>query len=129
MLGSSHVISLIPVRDADRAREFYESKLGLRFIDDDGFALVFEAGGRFLRLTVVDELSPQPFSIIAWQVADMAAQVADLQERGVACERYDSLPQDDLGIWTVPDGSAKVAWFRDPDGNVLSLVESANDQP
>jgi catechol 2,3-dioxygenase-like lactoylglutathione lyase family enzyme len=78
---------------------------------------------------MVDDLTPQPFSIIAWQVEDMAARVRELQGNGVKFEHYDSLTQDQLGIWTVPGGSARVAWFRDPDGNVLSLVESANDQP
>ncbi len=129
MLSRCDVISLIPVKDADAARAFYEKTLGLRFISDDDFALVFEVNGRFLRLTKVKELEPQPFSIIGWQVPDATATVKGLTDEGVEFERYGFMEQDDLGIWTVPDGSAKVAWFKDPDGNLLSLVESPHDEP
>ena len=124
MLAECDVISLIPILDGERAREFYENKLGLRFIADDGFALVFEVNGRSLRLTKVHELTPYPFSIIGWQVQDIEAAVRGLGERGVEFERFEQLEQNDLGVWSVPDGSAKVAWFKDPDGNLLSVVES-----
>lgn len=124
MLGTHDVISLIPIADADAARAFYERTLGLRFLEDDGFAVVFEVNGRFLRLTRVPELTPQPFAIIAWLVPDIAAAVRALAARGVAFERFPQFPQDELGVWTAPDGSAKVAWFKDPDGNLLSVVES-----
>ncbi len=127
MLGAHDVISLIPIVDAKAARSFYEKTLGLRFISDDDFALVFEVNGRFLRLTKVQELTPQPFSIIGWQVPDAEATVRALAKAGVEFERYGFMDQDELGIWAVPDGSAKVAWFKDPDGNLLSLVESPHD--
>lgn len=115
---------MIHICEAERARAFYEDTLGLRFIADDGFALVFEVNGRFLRLARVQDLRPQPFAVIAWQVPDIAGTVRGLRERGVAFERYPHFEQDELGIWTAPDRSAKVAWFKDPDGNVLSVVES-----
>jgi catechol 2,3-dioxygenase-like lactoylglutathione lyase family enzyme len=124
MLGSLDVISLIPITDGARARVFYEETLGLPFIEDDGFAVVFEVNGRRLRLTKVEELRAQPFSIIGWRTPDIEATVRGLAERGVSFSRYPYLEQDELGIWRVPDGSAKVAWFEDPDGNVLSVVEA-----
>lgn len=127
MLAGCDVISLIPIADAEAARAFYETTLGLRFISDDNFALVFEVNGRFLRLTKVEKLTPQPFSIIGWQVPDAEATVQALAAAGVEFERYGFMEQDELGIWAVPDGSAKVAWFKDPDGNLLSLVESPHD--
>lgn len=123
MLVDCDVVSLIPILDGDRARVFYEETLGLRFIADDGFAVAFEVNGRMLRLTRTPELRPQPFSIIAWRVPDIAATVRALSERGIAFVRYPHFDQDELGIWTAPDGSAKVAWFEDPDGNLLSLVD------
>lgn len=129
MLAPHDVISLIPIRDGEAARAFYEGVLGLRFVVDDGFAVVFEVNGRYLRLTRVPELNPQPFSIIGWQVADIAAIVDGLAERGVVFERYPQLEQDARGVWQVPDGSAKVAWFKDPEGNLLSVVESPQDTP
>jgi len=129
MLSRHDVISLIPIRDGDSARHFYEETLGLRFVDDDGFAIVFEVHGRFLRLTRVPELTPQPFSIIGWQVPDIAETVRGLMERGVTFTRYPQLEQDELGVWATPDGSARVAWFPDPEGNVLSVVESPQPTP
>ena len=131
MLSDTSAIHLIPVlaANADKARSFYEQTLGLRFIADDGFALVFEVDGRFLRLTRVPQLTPQPFSVIAWQVSDIDATVRGLIKAGVSFNRIPQLPQDDLGIWTTPDGVTKVAWFRDPDGNELSLVQSPHDRP
>lgn len=129
MLTGHDVISLVPIRDAEAARAFYEETLGLRFIADDGFAVVFEVNGRFLRLTRVPELTPQPFSIIGWMVPDIAASAAALRDAGVELVRYDFMQQDALGVWTAPDGSAKVAWFHDPEGNLLSIVEAAHAAP
>lgn len=127
MLGAANVVSLIPVRHAhvDAAKSFYGETLGLRLIADDDFAVVFDVNGGVLRLTKMDEFTPQPFSVIAWQVEDIGAKVQALVERGVVFERYGFMQQDELGIWTVPDGSAKVAWFKDPQGNVLSMVDSS----
>lgn len=125
MLVDRPLVCLIPIRDAARARAFYEEVLGLRFVNDDGFALSFEVGGRSLRLTKVPELTPHPFSIAAWEVSGIAETVRGLAARGVEFQRYEGMEQDDLGIWTAPGGAAKVAWFRDPDGNLLSVVQAA----
>ena len=108
--------------DAERARRFYADVLGLRLVSDEEYALVFDANGVMLRLQKVQELSPHPFTALGWLVDDIRSTVAGLVERGVVFERYGFLPQDADGIWTTPDGS-KVAWFKDPDGNLLSLTE------
>ena len=124
MLAGCEVVSLLPIRDAARARRFYADTLGLRFVSEDGFAVVFDAGDRMLRLTTVEAFTPQPFASIGWRVSDIATTVRGLADRGVAFEPYAALTRDDLGIWAPPDGSAKVAWFEDPDGNLLSVVET-----
>ncbi|MEZ4339294.1 MAG: VOC family protein [Sandaracinaceae bacterium] len=129
MLAGHDVISLLPTRDAERSRAFYEGTLGLRFIEDDGFALAFEVGQRFLRITRVETLTPQPFSVIGWMVPDVAATAAQLVEAGVTLRRYPFLEQDDLGVWATPDGRARIIWFEDPDGNLLSAVETQPSRP
>ena len=97
--------------------------LALKFVSEDSFAVVFDANGNMLRLTRVQEVRPQPFTILGWQVSDIAATVKQLQTAGVIFERYgDFMQQDELGIWAAP-GGAKVAWFKDPDGNTLSVSQ------
>jgi catechol 2,3-dioxygenase-like lactoylglutathione lyase family enzyme len=121
-LGQFDVVAFAPTTDAARAVEFYRDTLGLPLISQDGFAAVFDAHGIMLRVTPVPKpLTPQPFTVLGWNVPDIAAAVKGLAAAGVKFERYmDS--QDDLNIWTAP-GAAKVAWFKDPDGNILSLTE------
>ena len=82
--------------------------------------------GVMLRITAVKDLKPAGFTILGWKVDDIRSAVSAIKARGVTFERYPGMEQDELGIWTVPGGSAKVAWFRDPDGNVLSLSEHAS---
>jgi catechol 2,3-dioxygenase-like lactoylglutathione lyase family enzyme len=125
MLSSSPIIGFIPTRDADRARAFYEGTLGLEFIADDGFALVFRSGQNMIRIARTAEFTPAPFTILGWEVADIVAEVTALTAAGVAFARYPFLPPDqvdDLGIWTTPTAD-KVAWFQDPDGNTLSVSQ------
>jgi catechol 2,3-dioxygenase-like lactoylglutathione lyase family enzyme len=121
MLGSLNIVAFVPTKDAEKARAFYEGVLGLRFVNDDGFALVFDANGIMLRVaTVPPQFMPAQFTILGWQVTEIEKIVAGLQARGVHCERFGFFEQDEFGIWTAPGGS-KVAWFKDPDGNVLSV--------
>lgn len=115
-------MAFIATRDAARARPFYENVLGLRFISEDQFALVFDMNDIMLRVVTVDDLKPQPFTVLGWKVADIIKAVSTLKEKGVTFERYKWMRQDPLGIWTAPEG-AKVAWFKDPDGNVLSVSQ------
>lgn len=103
------------------ARSFYES-LGLRLISDDAHAVVFDLNGTMLRVQKLKEWTPPRHTALGWQVTDLAAVMADLRGRGVAFEHYGLPGQDDQGVWHIPDGT-KVAWFRDPDGNILSLTQ------
>ncbi len=122
MLASEKIMAFVPARDLKRARAFYETILGLRLVSEDPSALVLDANGITLRVAKVEALQPRPFTILGWQVTDIAQTVSKLQERSVAFERYAGMPQDNLGIWKAPSG-ARVAWFKDPDGNVLSVTQ------
>jgi catechol 2,3-dioxygenase-like lactoylglutathione lyase family enzyme len=122
MLSSCDVITFVATAKPTEARRFYEEILGLRLVVDDSFALVFDAHGVMLRVARVHELTPAPYTVLGWKVADISAAVKALQVRGVAFERYQGLDQDELGIWASP-GGAKVAWFKDPDRNTLSLTQ------
>ena len=97
--------------------------LGLRFIADDGFALLFDANGTTLRIARVEALTPQPFTSLGWHVDDISTVMQTLAAKGVTFEHYGLPGQDDTGAWTPPGTSTKVAWFKDPDGNLLSLTE------
>lgn len=122
MLGTMDIIGFIPTTDAAKARTFYEKVLGLSFVSDDEFALVFNANGNMIRVVKVKQFVPAPYTILGWEVHEIEKAVAALQEKGVHFERYGFFKQDELGIWTSPTG-ARVAWFKDPDGNTLSLSE------
>jgi catechol 2,3-dioxygenase-like lactoylglutathione lyase family enzyme len=121
MLGSTDIVAFVPTKDAVKARAFYEGVLGLRFVKDDGFALVMDANGIIVRVAKA-EFTPAQFTILGWQVANIEKMVSDLQGKGVHFERFGFFQQDELGIWTAPTGD-KVAWFKDPDGNILSLSQ------
>jgi catechol 2,3-dioxygenase-like lactoylglutathione lyase family enzyme len=122
MLGAMNVVAFVPTRDSAKARSFYESVLGLRFVKDDGFAMVLDANGTMIRVAKVPEFKTAQFTILGWQVSGIEKVAAALQEKGVRFERFGFLEQDELGVWTAPGGD-KVAWFKDPDGNVLSVSE------
>ncbi len=122
MLGSNKIVAFVPTRDASRARVFYENVLSLRFVSEDQFAVVFDANGIMLRVARVPKYQPQQFTTLGWEVREIEKVVAGLAEKGVRFEKYGIPGQDERGIWTAPDG-AKVAWFKDPDGNVLSISE------
>jgi catechol 2,3-dioxygenase-like lactoylglutathione lyase family enzyme len=122
VLGSSPVIAFVATTDPRRAKAFYAGTLGLRLTGEDPFALVFDAAGTMLRVATVTALKPAGYTVLGWNVRDIDRAVRDLAEKGVAFQRYDGMPQDELGIWTSP-GGARIAWFLDPDGNTLSLTE------
>jgi catechol 2,3-dioxygenase-like lactoylglutathione lyase family enzyme len=122
ILASAPLIAFLATADAARARTFYTGTLGLRLVEDSPFALVFDVMGTMLRIQKVAALTPHPFTVLGWQVDDVAAAVRELAGRGVTFNRYDGLDQDGVGIWTSPAG-ARIAWFSDPDGTVLSLTE------
>lgn len=123
MLGSIDIVAFAPTTDTEKARGFYEGVLGLRFVKDDGFALVLDANGIMIRVAKVPPpFTPAHFTILGWQVPDIENTVKRLQGKGVHFERFGFFEQDELGIWTAPSGD-KVAWFKDPDGNILSLSQ------
>ena len=124
ILGTSKLVAFAPVTDPVKARAFYEGVLGLRLVEDEKpFALVFDANGTMLRVTPVGKHNPAPFTILGWEVESIEGTVKRLQSAGVEFQRYSGLNDNDpLGIWTSPSG-ARIAWFHDPDGNVLSLTQ------
>jgi catechol 2,3-dioxygenase-like lactoylglutathione lyase family enzyme len=122
MLGAMNIVAFVPTRDPEKARSFYEGVLGLRFVKDDGFAMVLDANGTMIRVAKVPDFKPATFTILGWQVSGIEKLAAALEEKGVRFERFGFFEQDELGIWTAPSGD-KVAWFKDPDGNVLSVSE------
>ena len=121
MFGSTNIVAFVPTKDAEKARAFYVDVLGLRFLKDDGFAMVLDANGIMVRVARA-QFTPAQFTILGWQVKNIEKVAAELQEKGVHCERFGFFEQDALGIWTAPTGD-KVAWFKDPDGNVLSVSQ------
>ncbi len=125
MLGSENIIAFVPSKDPAAARKFYEAVLGLRFVSQDPFALVMEANGITVRVANVSSVpgfKPAPYTILGWRVGNIEETARGLQKKGVRFERYPGMQQDELGIWNSPSG-AKVAWFKDPEGNVLSITE------
>lgn len=122
MLGSNKVIAFLGARDPTAARAFFRDTLGLPLVSEDEFALVFDAGGTMLRVSFVQEMTPAKYTVLGWQVPDIATTVAELRDLGVRFEMYQGVPQDEFGIWEAPSG-ALVAWFTDPSGNILSLTQ------
>ncbi len=122
MLESSTVVAFVAATDLDRARLFYQRKLGLTVTEQTGFACVFDANGTMLRVTVVPDVARAAYTVLGWRVADIAATIQELTSQGVVFIRYDGMEQDESGVWTTPGGD-KVAWFSDPDGNILSLTQ------
>ena len=122
MLGSQKLVAFVAARDLARAKAFYRDTLGLRLVSDDEFALVFDAAGTMLRVARVQKPAAAEYTVLGWQVRDIAQTAKQLQQARVALERYPGMQQDELGIWNAPSG-ARVAWFKDPDGNTLSITE------
>jgi len=122
MLGTAPVTAFLAITDSSRASLFYCDTLGLRRVYEDDFALVLDAHGVELRLQKVPAFTPQPFTALGWRVQDIEATVSEIAENGVAVERFAGVPQDEEGIWSAPSG-ARIAWFRDPDGNLLSVAQ------
>ena len=113
----------LAVTDTAEATLFYRDKLGLRLVEDSQFALVFDMAGCELRLSKVPQHTPLPFTVLDWQVEDVADAAEQLQKAGVPRADFDGIEVDASGLWSSPDGGAKIFWFRDPDGNVLSLSQ------
>lgn len=125
MLGKAAITAFIATASPARSKHFYRDTLGLRLVSDDQFAIAFDCGGVQLRIQKVQKVKPHPFTALGWRVPNVRRAVNRLAKRGVAFERYPFLEQDDVGVWQAPSG-AKVAWFKDLDGNLLSLTQVAS---
>jgi len=122
MISSGKMIGFVPTTDSKRARDFYEGKLGFEFVSDDQFALVMQAGDNMIRVAKAGKFLPAPYTVLGWEVTKIENEVRALVARGVVFEKYPFVEDQETGIWVTPNGD-KVAWFKDPDGNVLSLSE------
>lgn len=124
-LRAMDIVAFVPTTEPARSRIFFETTLGLRLVSEDPFALVFDAHGTSVRVANVSSVKgfrPAPFTILGWAVPDIDAAVAELSGRGIQFERFPGMQQDAHGIWTSPS-QARIAWFKDPEGNVLSLTQ------
>ena len=124
MLSNEKLVAFVSTTNADRARAFYRDTLGLRLVSEDPFALVFDSNGAPLRVALAKEVNPAPYTVLAWDVKDIRSTVVDLKKSGVTFEIFGFFKQDELGIWTAPDGT-QVAWFKDPEGNILGVAQHA----
>ncbi len=122
MLDSGKMVGFVPTKDYDKARAFYEGKLGFQFLSLDQFALVMSVGGHKIRIVKMPNFTPLQGTILGWEVAEIEAVAAWLMERGVTLEKYPFVQDHERGIWSTPNGD-KVGWFKDPDGNVLSISQ------
>ena len=122
MLSNQRIKAFVSTVQLSVAREFYEKKLGLNLLSQDKYGIEFEANEAHIRLSVVEKLTPQPFTVLGWDTDDIVATINNLTAKGIIFERYDFIEQDENGIWTAPGGT-RVAWFKDPDGNLLSVSD------
>ena len=122
MLTTGKMVGFLLTMDYGKAREFYEGKLGLTFVMLNPFALVMRAGENLVRIVKAAAFAPLQSTVLGWEVSDVEAEVGWLAARGVETEKYPWVADKEHGIWTTPGGD-KVAWFKDPDGNVLSVSQ------
>jgi len=122
MLDAGKMMGFVPTTDYNRARAFYEGKLGFDFVSLDQYALVMRVGGHMIRISKIPNFTPLQGTILGWEIKNVQAVASWLRDRGVATEKYPFVQDKDLGIWTTPNGD-KVAWFKDPDGNLLSISQ------
>jgi len=119
-----HVVTFLQTKNPEAAIPFSRDVLGFKYLRDDGFALVFDMDGVMLRIGKAKEFTPAPGTVLGWEAEDIGAAVDELVGKGVTFERYSFMQQDERGIQTFPGGD-QVAWFKDPDGNVLSFSHHA----
>jgi catechol 2,3-dioxygenase-like lactoylglutathione lyase family enzyme len=120
MLASGKLVGFVATTDYDKARQFYEGKLGFDFVSLDQYALVMRAGSHTIRISKLPNFTPRQGTVLGWEVQDIEATATWLRDRGVTLEKYPFIQDQELRIWTTPGGD-RVAWFKDPDGNILSI--------
>ena len=121
-------VSFIATDDPDEALRFYTEVLGLEVVESSPYALVLRDHGQTLRVQIVSDFEPPPYTAHGWEVSNIAGEIDGLAANGVAMQHFEHMPQDERGIWTTPDGN-KIAWFTDPSGNTLSLTEFSAEPP
>jgi len=121
LLTSFPINGFVRITDPERARSFYEQTLGLAFDYENPYVMVFRSGSAQIIAQKVKEFAPVAATVLGWEVKDIEKVVSDLRNAGVVFERFEFMEQDELGVWKSPAG--KVAWFKDPDGNILSVSE------
>jgi len=121
MLSDKTIMAFLATTDPAKSRPFFENVLGLPLKRTDPYAMVFDSNGIELRVSTVADLKPAPYSVMSWIVPNIHDTITGLVAKGVVFERYGFFEQDADAVWHT-DG-AKVAWFKDPDGNLLSLTE------
>ncbi len=124
MLSEPKITAFLPTVKPQQSKQFYRNTLGLKLVSEDNYALEFKGKESLLRITIVDEFKPQSFTVLGFKIEEIVTEVKSLTKKGVKFEKYNSLKQDDLGIWISPS-KARIAWFKDPDGNLLSLTQYA----
>ena len=124
ILGAAKPAVIICTRDRARAAIFYRDTLGLKLKSEDDYAVVFDVGGIDLRVSTVPDFTPHEHTVLGFRVPDVTTIVKALRERGVTLNTYKRFKQDDLGILSLPNLALRVAWFNDPDGNVLSVTNA-----
>ena len=122
-LASAGVVTHILTRDRAASKAWYMQSLGLPLAEEDDYGCALDMNGPLLRITQIDDHKAGPHPVMGWRVADIAGTIRALNGRGVTMTIYEGYDMDALGIWTAPDGASKLAWFADPDGNVLSLQQ------
>ena len=122
MLTNNRIKAFVSTTEPLKARQFYENKLGLKLLSEDKYGIEFEANGAHLRISIVEKLTPQPFTVLGWDTNEIVSTVKLMNKKGILFERYSFIDQDESGIWTAPGGT-RVAWFKDPDGNLLSVSD------
>jgi catechol 2,3-dioxygenase-like lactoylglutathione lyase family enzyme len=123
VFSTAELVAFVGCSDLEASARFYGGVLGLEPLESSSFANVFDANGRMLRVTLVNELTEAPYTVLGWRVPDIAAAIEALSAKGVSFRRYPGIEQDEDGVWVAPGGS-RIAWFKDPDGNTLSLQQA-----
>ena len=124
MLNDSKVVGFVATSKPEISKHFYQETLGLTLIEESPYAIVFESSNTVIRIQKTEQVCPPPYTSLGWEVENLTETVRILSDSGVLFVKYDGLDQDKLGIWNI-SGGAKVAWFKDPDGNLLSLTQAA----
>ena len=122
MIAKCPLMAFVYTADPEISRPFYRDTLGLKLLEEHQYAMVFDANGTQLRVGKGSASTPAQHTVLGWEVPDIVSAINELKAAGVTFNRYEGLGQDEQGVWQAP-GGAKIAWFRDPDGNVLSLTE------